>query len=226
MELVDYLLLDYVSEFHIPLDNYFSSEVDVLLNKPHHDILSDFALSKRLAKLIDHKLITLYYFTNHYQKISQQVCLSDTEILTYISQQNTHQRIYTQLTPKGGEAWEQQFKPIWTQYHTTGFDKGMFIIQAGSKDYLYHALKVYKKQISKQPIEQLSITSLKPWPVNYWKTLPTGFQTYFQVDVDNVYMPDELLTWRYQWGSELKDGLMKPSQWKMWQEKEMMWKMC
>jgi hypothetical protein len=238
MKLVDCLLLDYVSEWRMPVAGIFSPSVGLLLNKPHHEIPTELDLSKRLVRLIDEGLLMLscpekkYHREIHHQEIH----LNEIELQSYVQSQKHRAKlepftkpIHLQLTQKGGEIWEKKFKPNWEKYHSVFMDENLFIIQAGSKDFLFEILKSHQKQnlISEKGVERLYIQKLQPWRVNYWKILLLGYQTYFNANTleeeTHFFTENELLTWRYQWGAQLKDGLMEPNQWLVWWQKQEAW---
>lgn len=249
MELVDYLLLDFVSEAPTPVTAFFGADTGLFFNTPDHEIPTLQETAERIITLANFGLFSLFERKTQKNRWKvKEVNFDSMALYHYIQQEYQRHKRYgkrpgfprvnIQLTQKGGKIWEEQFKPHWEKYHLSTTDENFTIVQAGSKDFLVEVLNSYQEQLNlrqeqkarfEKPIEQLYIQELRPWPAVYWKTLPVGYQTYFRIISEYpeasswFYDKNELRTWRYQWGNTLREGLMSPSQWLIRWQKQDMW---
>ncbi|OQW91339.1 MAG: hypothetical protein BWK78_04930 [Thiotrichaceae bacterium IS1] len=238
LELVDYLLLDYVSESWTSVTAFFGSHTGLFFNKPAHEIPTRQEIADRIIALTNFGLFSLVERKKPKSRWHVKEVNFDSRALYHYTQQEYQRekrygrrpgfpRVNIQLTPTGGKVWEEQFQPHWEKYHLSTTDENLTIVQAGSKNFLVEVLNSYQEQQARfeKPIGQLYLQELRPWAAVYWKILPLGYQTYFKTigGATEFYTQNELRTWRYQWGNTLREGLMSPSQWLIWWQKQYMW---
>ncbi|OQW91341.1 MAG: hypothetical protein BWK78_04940 [Thiotrichaceae bacterium IS1] len=228
MNIVDHLLLDYVSEYQVMLDDFARPNVGEIMNKPPHN-LSEIELTTRLYKFVQNQLLVIFRET--------EICMPCfEELLTIVStvckipsyklfsiHLPKELQMEIRLTPQGGEVWESVFQPDWTKYcsHTISFgtaeeDEREWIIEQPDLELLKAVIQIEKKYLMIKN-DEIRIKPIRPWTATYWKTLPEVYQAYFIVvedyseemlDDERAELNNHLLSWRRQWKVS-NDGVLE-----------------
>lgn len=107
MDKIDYIVLDYASEFKVMMGALFKENAHINFNKPRiGESCAD--LSKRLINLFDKGLIMPFGVDKNFDFVSELNKSSKDE-----SSGNIKNPIFWGLTAKGGALWEDIFKPNW-----------------------------------------------------------------------------------------------------------------
>ncbi|WP_353572294.1 hypothetical protein [Candidatus Albibeggiatoa sp. nov. BB20] len=208
---VDYLLLDYVSEYKIPLNIFVQPNVGEILNKPDHN-LSTIELALRLCHLVNEELIIIANSGTCLASLNE---ISDTlKNEPKSNQYDFDKRFEVKLTEKGGNEWEHVFLPDWRKYWSTEVTFGEtehseeeWLLEQANLASLNDIIEFRKKHLIVKD-DKFSIKRITPWDATYWKRLPEVYQAYFIVIEDLIdEMPNDyknelhnrLSSWRRNW---------------------------
>lgn len=228
MNIIDHLLLDYVSEYQVMLDDFARPNVGEIMNKPPHN-LSEIELTTRLYKFVQNQFLVIFRGTEIYipcfeeiLTIVSTVCKIPSYKLFSIHLPKELQ-MEIRLTPQGGEMWESVFQPEWTKYcsHTITFgateeDERDWIIEQPNLELLKTLIQIEKKYLTIKN-DEIRLEKINPWVATYWKILPEAYQAHFLVVEDHsdemsgddrAKLNHHLLSWRRQWKYP-NDGILE-----------------
>ncbi len=192
MDKIDYLLLDYVSDYRIRVSTLLNKNEAIHLNKPPH-LLSVDALQKRLFEL---NRLGLVDFHN-----------SDESRKIYVSK-------YTEITPEivlglsgsGGEAWEGVFNPNWDEYIQTIIEypedqKIQRVSLSSSNRKLIDKLVSNIIELTASATIAHQSKDIGSWYATYWKLLSRGYQAIIHLGVEEDCWTKVVSTreWHMSW---------------------------
>ena len=195
LEMVDYLILDYVAEFPATVDEIARPNVGEIMNKPSHR-LTECELTYHLhhlivsgllyAKLGKKRLIPSYQYI--WEIVHSVPTIPNYKVFS-ADLPYSHQ-IQVGLTPKGGEIWELVFKPDWKTYcfpeitfGETEDDERKWVLEQLDKPLLQQHIKIRRKYLKIQNNE-IKWEIVSSWQVTYWKSLPQAYRATFTVVKD------------------------------------------
>jgi hypothetical protein len=186
MDKIEYWFLDAAIRLKIPFHWLSVSNVDELLNRPHHHLsLSDLVVV--LERMFERGDLFLEYRNRHEPGDPMQVP-SRREIeaalsMTHDQWINISEQVFYGVTARGGALWEALSHPRWEYFYEEryGIDPYVGEMTAPTRDLIEErlALVPYDPFIKVIVPESVQWSVLQPWEATYWKQLPIGYHMEF-----------------------------------------------
>jgi hypothetical protein len=190
MNHAEYWFLDAAIRLKIPFNWLSASNVDEMLNRPHHH-LSAPELLVILQRMFERGDLFLEY-SDRYQQHYRTQAPSRSEIestlyLTHDEWMTRPEQAFYGVTILGGTKWETLSHPQWDRFYDEGYgiDPYEGEITAPDRGLVEQvlALAPYASFITAIVPESIRWSVLQPWEATYWKQLPIGYR------VDFTYLP-------------------------------------
>ena len=186
MNKIEYWFLDAAIRLKIPFSWLSASNVDELLNRPHHG-LSMSELPEVLERMFERGDLFLEYTNHDEQRRRTQVpSRSEIEAALYISRDQwieQSEQVFYGVTGLGGALWETLSHPQWDHFYDEGYGtnpyEGEMTASTGGLIEEWLALVPYDLSIKAIVPESLRWSVLQPWEATYWKRLPVGYHIEF-----------------------------------------------
>ena len=186
MNKIEYWFLDAAIRLKIPFHWLSASNVDEILNRPHHH-LSISELLVVLERMFERGDLFLEYRDRGSQGYTtQEPSPSEIEAalnLTHKEWIDQSQDVLYGVTDRGGTLWETLSRPQWDRF----FDEGYGIdpyegeMAASTRGLIEERLELIPYDTSLKAIvpESMRWSVLQPWEATYWKQLPVGYRLEF-----------------------------------------------
>ena len=215
MKKAEYWFLDAAIRLKIPLNWLSASNVDEILNRPHHN-LSAPELLVILERMFERGDLFLEY-ANRYEPSyrTQAPSRSEIEAALYMTHDEwiaRPEQVFYGVTGRGGAKWETLSHPQWDRFYDEGYGidpyEGEIIAPDRGLAEQLLALVPYDSFVKAIVPESIRWSVLQPWETTYWKQLPIGYH------VDFTYLPR----------SEDKEITPPPPEWvRMWCQRTRRW---
>lgn len=186
MDKIEYWFLDAAIRLKIPFNWLSASNVDEMLNRPHHN-LSASELLVVLERMFERGDLFLEYMNRYEQRHRTQVP-SRSEIEATLSMSHDEwtdqsEHVFYGVTGRGGAPWETLSHPQWDHFHDEGYRIKPYEgeVTASTRGLIEErlALVPYDPFIKAIVPESVRWSILQPWEVTYWKQLPIGYHIEF-----------------------------------------------
>ena len=175
---VEYLLLDYVAESPYEICNLMQR--DFFFDKLYHN-LQTYQLIEILTRLFAEEILIAFpsFSFDSEDPFESKFAPTRNEIEKTLGDSTDSYDFMYGLTQKGGEIWEQFYKPNWKYYYYVLSDSEKFTgtIFGGSVEIVNVVFsELSNLDVIPQPkiINNKLTKILTPWNATYWKTLPEG----------------------------------------------------
>ena len=191
MNKIEYWFLDAPIRLKIPFHWLSASNVDEMLNRPHHH-LSRSELLVVLERMFERGDLFLEYRNRSEQSYRIQVpSRSEIEAALYLPHDqwmDQSEHVFYGVTGRGGALWETLSHPQWDHFYDEGYGINPYEgeMTASTRGLIeeWLALVPYDPSIKAIVPESLRWSVLQPWQATYWKQLPIGYHiafTYLQL---------------------------------------------
>jgi hypothetical protein len=187
MNKIEYWFLDAAITAKIPFHWLSASNVDEMLNRPHHALTRPELLGV-LERMFTRGHLFLEY-TNRRDQSHQTHVPTRSEIAAALALppgEWTNQSEWASygVTASGGELWETVSHPQWNYFYEELYDVNPHRgeMTASTRGFIEERLTLirYDPFIKAIVPESVQWSVLKPWQATYWKQLPTGHHVEFR----------------------------------------------
>jgi hypothetical protein len=186
MNKIEYWFLDTAIRLKIPFHWLSASNVDEMLNRPHHN-LSRSELLVVLERMFERGDLFLEYMNRSEQRHRTRVpSRSEIEAALYMTHDkwtDQSERVFYGVTGRGGALWETLSHPQWDHFYDEGYGINPYEgeMTASTRGLIeeWLALVPYDPLIKAIVPESVRWSVLQPWEPTYWKQLPIGYHIEF-----------------------------------------------
>lgn len=186
MNKTEYWFLDAAIELKVPLYWLSASNVDEMLNRPHHN-LSAQALLEVLEQMFDRGELFLEYTNRYKQSYRTQApsrrAIESALFMTTDEWMGRPEQVMYGVTGRGGATWETLSQPQWDRFYVEGYGINPYEgeITASERGLVEQLLRraPYDSMVKAIVPESIRWSVLHPWEATYWKQVPIGYQVEF-----------------------------------------------
>jgi hypothetical protein len=186
MDKIEYWFLDAAIRLKIPFHLLSASNVDEMLNRPHHHLsMADLIIV--LERLFERGDLFLEYINRDGQRYQtqkpSQIEIKAALSLTQDAWSGQAERVFYGVTDHGGALWETLSHPQWEHFYDEGYGIHPYEgeITASTRGLIEErlALVPYDSFIKSIVPQSVQWSVLQPWQATYWKQLPVGYRIEF-----------------------------------------------